>query len=125
MSKTIIKSINTFLEERDWHGRSPANAAKSVCIEAAELLEKFQWSDPSVAELKKDPEALEKIGREIADVLIYTYNLVDMLGLDAEELVKKKIELAAKKYPVEKVKGKLGRKEYQRIKEEYRVKGIN
>jgi dCTP diphosphatase len=126
MSKSIIKKINDFVTERDWNDlNDPSNTAKSICIEAAELLEKFQWKNYSAEEIIADANLREKIGREIADVLIYTYSLASMLELDEEKLVIDKLNDAALKYPVAQVKGKLGQKEYQKIKQEFRFKGKN
>ena len=90
--------IRKFSEDRDWdqfHG--PANLAKSIVIEAAELLECFQWCD--------DNFNLQHVKEELADVLIYSQNLLDKLGLDADEIVNMKMDQNEAKYPVEKAKG--------------------
>ncbi len=126
MSKTTIKKINDFITEREWNDlNDPSNTAKSICIEAAELLEKFQWKNYSAGEIIADAKLREKIGREIADVLIYTYSLTSMLELDADKLMTDKLRDAALKYPVAQVKGKLGQKEYLNIKQEFRAKKKN
>lgn len=125
MSKKSIKAVKDFLDERGWFEVEPAHIAKSISIESAELLERFQWSEPSVKDLKADPEALEKISKELADVLIYSFHMAELLGLDVDEIVKIKLEHAGKKYPVEKVKGPAGSPTYKKIKQEYRDKGIN
>ena len=79
MKKKTIERIRKFTEERDWDQfHSPANLAKSIVIEAAELLECFQWSDT-----KYD---LQHIKEELADVLVYSQNLLDKLELDADEM---------------------------------------
>ncbi len=99
MRNELIERIRRFSEEREW-GRfhSPANLAKSISIEAGELLECFQWNenDFDIASVKE----------ELADVLIYCRNLLDRLGLDEDEIVRAKMEENEKKYPVAMAKGK-------------------
>ena len=98
MKKKTIERIRKFTEERDWDQfHSPANLAKSIVIEAAELLECFQWSDT-----KYD---LQHIKEELADVLVYSQNLLDKLELDADEIVNMKMKHNEAKYPVDKAKG--------------------
>ena len=99
MNKATIERIRRFSEERDWDQfHSPANLAKSISIEANELLECFQWSD--------DNYDLEEVKEELADVLVYCRNMLDKLGLDEDEIVNAKMEQNERKYPVEKAKGK-------------------
>ena len=96
--KMLMREVNAFSEERDWDQfHSPANLAKSLVIEAAELLECFQWSDTDYD--------LEHVGEELADVLVYSQNLLDKLGLDADEIVNRKMAQNEAKYPVDKAKG--------------------
>ena len=98
MTQETIDRIRRFSEERDWdqfHG--PANLAKSIVIEAAELLECFQWSD-----IEFD---IQHVKEELADVIVYSQNLLDKLGLDADEIVNMKMDQNEAKYPVEKAKG--------------------
>ena len=91
--------IRKFTEDRDWDQfHSPANLAKSIVIEAAELLECFQWSD--------EEYDLQHIKEELADVMVYSQNLLDKLGLDADDIVNMKMAQNEAKYPVEKAKGK-------------------
>jgi NTP pyrophosphatase (non-canonical NTP hydrolase) len=98
MKEKTIERIRKFTEERDWDQfHSPANLAKSIVIEAAELLECFQWSDTEYD--------LQHIKEELADVLVYSQNLLDKLELDADELVNMKMEQNEAKYPVDKAKG--------------------
>lgn len=95
MKQETIHRIRKFTEDRDWDQfHSPSNLAKSIVIEAAELLECFQWSDE-----KYD---LQHIKEELADVMIYSQNLLDKLGLDADEIVNMKMTMNEEKYPVEK-----------------------
>ena len=98
MKQETINRIRKFSEDRDWdqfHG--PANLAKSIVIEAAELLECFQWNDTDFD--------LQHVKEELADVLVYSQNLLDRLGLDADEIVNMKMTQNEAKYPVDKAKG--------------------
>ena len=98
MNQDTINRIRNFSEDRDWaqfHG--PANLAKSIVIEAAELLECFQWSDSDYN--------IQHVKEELADVLVYAQNLLDKLGLDADEIVNMKMDQNEAKYPVDKAKG--------------------
>ena len=98
MNPKTIERIRKFSEDRDWDQfHSPENLAKSIVIEAAELLECFQWSDSDYD--------LQHVKEELADVLVYTQDLLDKLGLDADEIVNMKMEQNERKYPVEKAKG--------------------
>ena len=97
-SEEVLKKLRAFVAERNWaQFHTPANLAKSISIEAAELLEAFQWSDNA-------NEA--KIREELADVLTYCILLADKYGLDIDEIVLSKLEETQKKYPVEKSFGK-------------------
>lgn len=96
--KKLTREVMAFTEERDWDQfHSPANLAKSIAIEAAELLECFQWNDDA------NPEAVEE---ELADVLNYCLQMAAKLNLDPAEIVRKKMKKNALKYPVEKSKGR-------------------
>lgn len=97
MKQETIDRIRMFTEDRDWDQfHSPENLAKSIVIEAAELLECFQWSDEY---------DLQHVKEELADVMVYSQNLLDKLGLDADEIVNMKMAQNEAKYPVEKAKG--------------------
>jgi dCTP diphosphatase len=94
----VIEQLRGFVAERDWNQfHTPENLAKSISIEAAELLELFQWNSNSDQESIKD---------ELADILTYCILLADNFGLDPYELVIEKLEKTRDKYPVEKSKGK-------------------
>ena len=98
MEMKTINRIRKFTEDRDWDQfHSPANLAKSIVIEAAELLECFQWSD--------EEYDLQHVKEELADVIVYSQNLLDKLGLDADEIVNMKMTMNEAKYPVDKAKG--------------------
>ncbi len=99
MKKETINRIRKFTEDRDWDQfHSPANLAKSIVIEAPELLECFQWSD--------EEYDLQHVKEELADVIVYSQYLLDKLGLDSDEIVNMKMTMNEAKYPVEKAKGK-------------------
>lgn len=94
----LIKRIIKFNEERDWDQfHSPENLAKSISIEAGELLECFQWNNEF---------DINEVKEELADVINYCLLLADKLKLNPEQIVLDKMEKTAKKYPVEKAKGK-------------------
>ena len=98
MNQETINRIRKFTTDRDWDQfHSPANLAKSIAIEAGELLECFQWSDTDYD--------LEHVKEELADVIVYCQDMLDKLGLDADEIVNAKMEKNEMKYPVEKAWG--------------------
>jgi NTP pyrophosphatase (non-canonical NTP hydrolase) len=122
-------AIREYLVERGWDQLRPGDLAKSISIEAAELLELFQWSNPSLAEVKNDPEKLEAVKKELADVLIYCLDMSVLLGLDTGDIVMQKLEKVKKKYPAELFKNRDEGREagsedtYWKIKKESRMKG--
>ena len=98
MTEQTIARIRKFVSDRDWSQyHSPANLAKSISIEANELLECFQWSD--------NDYNLQHVKEELADVLVYCRDLLDALNLDEDEIVNMKMDMNEAKYPVEKAKG--------------------
>ncbi len=98
MTEQTINRIRKFTTDRDWDQfHTLANLAKSISIEANELLECFQWSD-------KDYD-LQHVKEEHADVMVYCRNLLDKLGLDEDEIINMKMTMNEVKYPVEKAKG--------------------
>ena len=99
MTDKTIARIRKFTEDRDWDQfHTPANLAKSISIEANELLECFQWSDTEYD--------ISHVKEELADVLVYCRNMLDKLDLDEDEIVNEKMSRNEAKYPVEKAKGK-------------------
>jgi NTP pyrophosphatase (non-canonical NTP hydrolase) len=97
-SESVQASLRAFASDRDWEQfHTPANLAKSIVIEAAELLECFQWNESAATETVRD---------ELADVLTYCYLLADKLGLGADRIVLDKLEVTRSKYPVEKARGR-------------------
>ena len=100
MKQETIDRIRKFTADRDWEQyHTPANLAKSISIEAGELLECFQWSDSDYD--------LGHVKEELADVLVYCRNLLDALGLDEDEIVNAKMTQNEAKYPVEKARNML------------------
>ena len=98
MREDTIKRIRKFSEDRDWDQfHSPANLAKSISIEANELLECFQWSD--------DNYDINEVKEELADVMVYCVDMLDKLNLDADEIINAKMDKNEAKYPVEKARG--------------------
>ena len=95
--KELQKKIDDFNKERDWDRfHTPENLAKSIAIEAGELLECFQWDN------KYD---LEEVKEELADVLNYCIQMADKIGVDPKQIVLDKMKKNALKYPVKKAKG--------------------
>ena len=101
----ILKKIRKFRDERDWmQFHDPKNLAVSITIEAAELLEHFQWKDEKAVE-QHVRDNREEISDEIADVALYLTELADNLKIDLLQAMDKKLEKNARKYPVAKAKG--------------------
>ena len=97
LDDAVAQKLRAFSEERDWDQfHTPENLAKSISIEAAELLECFQWSPAG------DPQAVKE---ELADVLTYCYFLAMKVGLEPDQIVLEKLAVTAQKYPVEKSRG--------------------
>lgn len=98
MKQETINRIRKFTEDRDWEQfHTPSNLAKSISIEAGELLECFQWSDTEFD--------IEHVKEELADVIVYCQNMLDELDLDADEIINAKMDKNEAKYPVEKARG--------------------
>ncbi len=97
MKQETIDRIRRFTADRDWDRfHTPANLAKSIAIEAGELLECYQWSEEADT---------GHVREELADVLVYCRNMLDALGLDEDEIINAKMDQNEKKYPVEKAYG--------------------
>ena len=94
----LMQRIESFNKERDWDQfHSPVNLSKSICIESAELLECFQWSD--------NEYNTDEVRQELADVMNYCLQLCNVLDVDPIEIINDKMDINEKKYPVEKAKG--------------------
>lgn len=95
----VMKELKLFNEQRDWDKfHSPENLAKSIVVEAGELLECFQWDSENYNK--------EEVCEELADVFTYSIQMAMKLNIDPKEIVLKKLEKTKKKYPVEKAKGR-------------------
>ena len=101
------KAVDAFVDARDWHPfHNAKDLAVSIAIEAAELLEEFQWQDPSeVAEIRANLDAQERVRQELADVLIYCLSLSNALEIDISDAVRDKLVISGRKYPAEAYRG--------------------
>lgn len=104
--------IEQFVAERDWEQfHSPKNLAMSLAIEAAELMEHFQWIDvPQSRALIDDADKMHGIGEELADVVSYALAMANALGIDVSDAVGRKMIRNAEKYPTDEYRGKSGPK---------------
>ena len=103
MREETINKIYKFRDDRDWKQfHNPKDLAISMSLEAAELLEVFQWSGADVSNEGKQ----DKIKEELADVMNYCVLMADACELDLDEIVQEKIKINERKYPVEKAKGR-------------------
>lgn len=94
----IKSELSAFIEERDWgQFHTPENLAKSIAIEASELLECYQWGGNA---------HVNQVQQELADVLIYCFLLGEKYNLKLEEVILEKIEINKQKYPIDRAKGK-------------------
>lgn len=101
----LLKRIRLFRDEREWMKfHDPKNLAMSISIEAAELLEHFQWKTGEEAS-KYAAENREALADEVADVAIYLFELADNIGIDLPAAIHRKLDKNAAKYPVEKARG--------------------
>ena len=103
----LMKAVLAFRDERDWRQfHNPKDLAISVSLEAAELLESFQWKTPAEAAVFLDSaENRRRVADEMADVLILLISMADVIGVDLVEAARKKLVENARKYPVERAKG--------------------
>lgn len=100
--------VLTFVQERDWEQfHSPKNLSMALAAEAGELMEHFLWATPERShEITRDAAKRVKIAEELADVVIYALEFANMTGLDVAAAIEAKMAANAKKYPVEKAKGR-------------------
>jgi NTP pyrophosphatase (non-canonical NTP hydrolase) len=102
----IMQRLDSFVIERDWNQfHSIKNIVASVIIEAAELTETVQWSNPSVEEVISNQELLQNISHETADVMMYCLRLCSILNLDPVQIMNDKFEINRLKYPADIVRG--------------------
>lgn len=97
--KNFENEIRKHLADRGWDQLRPSDLAKSIMIEGAELLELFQWDNKSPEEVKADTERMIKIRKELADVMIYCFDMAVILDLDVEAILTEKLAKVQEKYP--------------------------
>jgi NTP pyrophosphatase (non-canonical NTP hydrolase) len=101
----LKERLREFARERDWEQfHSPKNLAMALIVEAAELVEHFQWLTEAQSQAL-DPEKREQVAQELADVFLYLVRLADRLDIDLMDAAQRKIVLNAQKYPADKVRG--------------------
>ncbi len=106
----LRSAVESFMAERDWAGyHTPKNLAMSIAIEAAEIMEHFQWITVAEAiELASDPSAKAEIADELADVLIYCLSFANATDIDISSAIRAKLARNQHRFPIEKVSGRLG-----------------
>lgn len=98
-SPATLQALRTFVAEREWDQfHSPENLAKSISIEAAELLELYQWTST--------PDQ-HRVEEELADVLTYCIHLANRLGVDLDDIILRKLEQTRAKYPADQARGRM------------------
>ena len=102
--------VAEFVAERDWRQfHTPKNLSMSLAIEAAELMEHFQWLTPRESrELAQDPDKLGEVGDELSDILCYALALANELGIDVASAFERKMAANRKKYPADEYRGRYG-----------------
>lgn len=120
--ESIVQKLQTFRVERGWVGLAPEDLVKSIILEAAELLEHYQWD---TTDMKKrgatSDKDMAKIATEVADIFIYTLEFCQENNIDLLEITNKKIEHNIKKYPAQEMKDG-GNDSYLKAKQSYRRK---
>lgn len=124
----LEKKIHIFLKDRKWDNLRPADLAKSIIIEGAELLELFQWENLSLEEVKSNKHKIGEIKKELADVLIYAIQMSVLLNLNTEKIINDKLKQVSKKYPAKLMRKKAKKEsgsgedsEYWKIKKVHRT----
>ena len=105
--KELQRKVIEFRDERDWaQYHNPKDLAISLSLEAAELLEIFQWKDAERVEaVKTNAAGQEKVKEELGDIMIYALNMCDAFGLDPSDVILSKLKINEERYPVGKAKG--------------------
>ena len=106
----LQKRVREFIQERDWlKFHSPKNISMSIAIEAAELMEHFQWLTTEASRrLVDNPEKLAAVGEELADVVGYSFALANELGVDLSSAIRAKMVKNRRKYPADQYRGRYG-----------------
>jgi dCTP diphosphatase len=107
----LRKLIADFVAERDWSQfHAPKNVSMALAIEAAELMEHFQWlTTEDSRSLANEPEKLAEVAEELADVIGYSFALANELGIDVSSAIRAKMVKNAEKYPADKYRGRYER----------------
>lgn len=101
----LARQLEQFAAERDWQQfHSPKNLASALVVEAGELLEHFQWLTETQSRAMP-PEKLDAVAGEVADVLLYLVQMATALGIDPVAAAQAKLELNARRYPVDRARG--------------------
>jgi NTP pyrophosphatase (non-canonical NTP hydrolase) len=103
-------AVHQFVSERDWEQyHSPKNLAMSIAIEAAELMEHFQWLAPEAARAYMDDGSVRaEVADELADILIYCLSFANSTEIDVSSAILQKLERNRSRFPIERVRGRLG-----------------
>ena len=103
-------AVDRFVDARDWYDyHTPKNLAMSIAIEAAEIMEHFQWSTIAEAQaFMDDPENRAEVADELADVMIYCLSFANATGVDVSQAIRKKLARNEHRFPVDAVRGELG-----------------
>jgi NTP pyrophosphatase (non-canonical NTP hydrolase) len=106
----LIKLVEDFIVEREWEPfHDPKNLSASIAIEAAELMEHFQWlRSDQLDDVRRRPEAMRLIREELADVVAYTLSFARTMGIDVSTALADKMKQNALKYPADRFKGRFG-----------------
>lgn len=110
----LRQNMARFVAERDWRQfHTPKNIAMALAVEAAELMEHFQWMESEASrDIGNDPELFNAVAEEIADVVGYGFAIANELGIDLSQTIRAKMVKNAQKYPAEQFRGTLHRGEH-------------
>ena len=105
--------VRDFIEAREWSQfHTPKNLSMALAIEAAELMEHFQWLDPEASRaISQTPAKLEAVAEELADVLCYALAMANELGIDLSQTLRDKMRKNEQKYPAEEFRGRYGKED--------------
>ncbi|RCS56006.1 nucleotide pyrophosphohydrolase [Bremerella cremea] len=108
----LREMVAHFVAERDWHQfHAPKNISMALAIEAAELMEHFQWITVEASRAELEPEKRAAIGEEIADVMCYALALCNEMGFDVATLMREKMKKNVAKYPADEFRGRYGKED--------------
>jgi dCTP diphosphatase len=104
----LRRAVGDFVNERDWSQfHSPKNLSMAIAIEAAELMEHFQWlSTEEAGAVRESPETMQQVREELADILCFSLSLANALDIDVSSSVRDKMVKNAIKYPAERFRGR-------------------